>query len=98
MTRVCAVPGCAVLSDRTRCPGHERVYQQARNRQPARAAYQDPAYRRIPLGGVCWLCGQPGADTRDHVVALAAGGTNDPSNIRPAHRACNSRRGASTDG
>lgn len=57
-----------------------------------REAYRDPAYKAIPVGGVCHLCGLPGADTRDHVVPLAAGGTNDSSNIRPAHRSCNSRK------
>jgi len=42
---------------------------------------------------VCWLCGYPGADTLDHVVPVSRGGTNDPANLRPAHRGCNSDRG-----
>jgi len=42
--------------------------------------------------GVCWLCGYPGADTADHVVPRAHGGSDDPSNLRAAHRACNSAR------
>ena len=35
---------------------------------------------------VCWLCGRPGADSVDHLVALKDGG--DPyarSNLAPAH-------------
>jgi hypothetical protein len=36
-------------------------------------------------GGICWLCGHPGADTVDHVRPLAEGGTNDPANLRAAH-------------
>lgn len=43
--------------------------------------------------GMCWLCGVMGADTIDHVVPLTRGGDNEPSNLRPAHRACNSRKG-----
>lgn len=47
-------------------------------------------------GTVCWLR-LPGvctfhATTKDHIVPLAAGGTNDLANLRPACRACNSRR------
>ncbi len=34
---------------------------------------------------ICWLCGRPGADTVDHVIPIADGGSNDPSNLRPAH-------------
>jgi 5-methylcytosine-specific restriction endonuclease McrA len=56
--------------------------------------YDDPAYKAIPLGGTCWICGLPGADTRDHVIPISHGGTNHPANIRVAHRSCNSKRGA----
>ncbi len=45
----------------------------------------------------CHWCGQPftGEDpaTADHIVPRARGGTNDLSNLVPAHRSCNSRRG-----
>ena len=37
-------------------------------------------------GDVCWMCGRPGADTVDHYpVSLKDGGTNELSNLRPAH-------------
>lgn len=36
-------------------------------------------------GGVCHLCGHPGADAADHVIPLAHGGVDDLSNLRPAH-------------
>jgi 5-methylcytosine-specific restriction protein A len=42
--------------------------------------------------GICWLCGQPGADQVDHKVNRAAGGTDDPDNLAPAHRACHLRK------
>lgn len=36
----------------------------------------------------CWMCGAP-ADQIDHVKPLAKGGSNWPSNLRPACGACN---------
>lgn len=44
-------------------------------------------------GGKCWMCGKP-ANSFDHVIALASGGTDWPSNQRPACIPCNSRKGA----
>lgn len=38
-------------------------------------------------GTVCHLCGHPGADVADHVVALSAGGPDTEANLRPAHQA-----------
>ena len=55
-------------------------------------------------GFACWLCGGPvdmSADpcsdmfaSLDHVVPRSRGGSDDPSNLRCAHRLCNSLRGA----
>ena len=45
-------------------------------------------------GGICWLCELPGADTADHIVPRSKGGHHGDSNLRAAHRVCNSRRGA----
>jgi hypothetical protein len=36
-------------------------------------------------GGVSWLCGGPGATSADHVVALADGGSNFPTNLGAVH-------------
>lgn len=48
-------------------------------------------------GGVCHICKKP-ADLDDfhvdHMFPLAAGGTNDPSNLAVSHPACNIRKGA----
>lgn len=55
-------------------------------------------------GYVCWLCGtpidatlqapdDPRGPSVDHVVPLVLGGSDDLSNLRPAHFSCNSRRG-----
>jgi 5-methylcytosine-specific restriction endonuclease McrA len=51
----------------------------------------------------CRICDQPVdtsdpngdlAPSLDHVVPRSQGGTHDDDNLRCAHRACNSRRGA----
>ncbi len=48
-------------------------------------------------GWVCCICGltiAPGDESLQHLVPRAHGGSNDPSNLRPAHRLCNSQLGA----
>lgn len=47
---------------------------------------------------ICHLCGLPGADTVDHIIplSLAPELAHDISNLRPAHRTCNSRKGNKT--
>lgn len=39
-------------------------------------------------GGICYRCGQPGADQCDHVVAVADGGSHELDNLAAAHGAC----------
>ena len=41
----------------------------------------------------CYRCGQP-AESVDHIVPVALGGTDDLDNLRPACVSCNSRDGA----
>lgn len=36
-------------------------------------------------GDICWLCGQEGADTIDHLLMVSQGGSNTIENLRPAH-------------
>lgn len=40
------------------------------------------------FGGKCWMCGVKATDT-DHVKPLSKGGSNWPSNFRPACQTCN---------
>jgi 5-methylcytosine-specific restriction endonuclease McrA len=47
-------------------------------------------------GGRCWICGELGATTVDHVIPRHHGGTDHPANLRAAHATCNYRRGART--
>jgi hypothetical protein len=36
-------------------------------------------------GDICWLCGNEGADTIDHLEMITSGGDNSIQNLRPAH-------------
>jgi 5-methylcytosine-specific restriction endonuclease McrA len=56
-----------------------------------------PAMRKAVwsrYGRICYLCGMKGADTIDHIVPIVKGGTNDISNLRPAHEKCNKDKGS----
>lgn len=64
---------------------------------------QERNKRILAASDVCHICGHPGADEVDHVQALARGGSEDMSNLRPAHGAkpcdtcgeqCNRSKGA----
>ena len=44
-------------------------------------------------GYTCTYCGSKDDLTIDHLVARAAGGTNDESNLMTSCRSCNSRKG-----
>lgn len=54
--------------------------------------------RRQILEGndICWLCGKPGSDTVDHILPLSKFPelAHDLGNLRPAHKSCNSKKGA----
>ena len=76
-----------------RAPGRRRVAR-------LRAAERD-GYRRAAIfardGWRCWLCGRALDEetaTIDHVVPIAAGGSDTATNVRAACRDCHSRRGA----
>lgn len=86
----------------SRCPTCAQAHDQRRDQRRGTAAQRGYGYRWQRLsqqvierdGGICHLCGKPGADTADHVTPKASGGSDDPSNLRAAHRACNSAKGA----
>lgn len=76
-----------------RCP---RCASRHRTDIPCWASHYATAKSRECLnvkGRICWLCGQPGANTADHRTPRAKGGTDELANLMPAHRGCNSRRG-----
>jgi 5-methylcytosine-specific restriction endonuclease McrA len=42
--------------------------------------------------GICWICGELGADTADHIVRVRDGGDDSLENLRAAHhQPCNTR-------
>ncbi len=74
--------------------------RQARNEKARKLRSREVIFDRD--GYVCWLCHtltQPASyylhplhPTVDHVIPQAHGGDHSPSNLRTAHRICNSRR------
>lgn len=77
---------CTKLTPGTRCPGHQRRYEQGRRptgwqRYPAQ--YQANRTTTLAASRTCWLCGHDGADQADHVVARQHGGGH--GQLRPAH-------------
>lgn len=39
-------------------------------------------------GGICYLCGQPGAGEVDHLIPASRGGNDDDSNLAAVHKRC----------
>ena len=70
---------------------HARI---ARKRgAPGRATPEQMTARWNYFGGRCWMCFAP-AEQFDHVIPLSRGGTNWPSNLRPACALCNQKKWA----
>ena len=98
--RPCTTPGCPTLVTSGHCARHQRPAWQHTTPTPALSGRP---WRRTKAaviardGGICWLCELPGADTADHVIARARGGSNDPANLRAAHRRCNERKANGAD-
>lgn len=44
--------------------------------------------------GICALCGNFGANSADHKLARAFGGTDELSNLQAVHQACNAAKAA----
>lgn len=69
-----------------------RIERKALRRNEVTSVVRREVYERF--GSRCYLCGDEGADTIDHVVPLIKGGSNDIKNLRPAHALCNKEKGA----
>lgn len=95
-------PLCAI------CRRTRRLEHSARKNFRRRSARQGEPYTLTEIAGRdnwrCHLCDDlvdaalmsphPMSASRDHLVPLSLGGVDEASNVRLAHRVCNSRRGA----
>jgi 5-methylcytosine-specific restriction endonuclease McrA len=76
---------CGTLGPRARCLHHPKRGGSSRwRRLVAEVVERD--------GGVCHLCGLPGATSADHVVPVSRGGRDELANLRAAHLSCNLAR------
>lgn len=83
---------CGTPSTSTRCTRCTRQRERRRGSSTARGyTSQWQRTARQHYGQPCHWCGRP-ADTADHLVPKAKGGTDDEANIVPACRSCNSSR------
>lgn len=95
LRRVCLYPNCGRITEpgQNRCPAHPKP-PVSRHRQ-----YRQLRERLIAQHPYCHICRRPFDNPNDppvidHVQPRAYGGTDDPSNLKPAHRSCNGRKGA----
>jgi HNH endonuclease len=104
LVRHCIEPRCPfpAVAGRARCQTHEAVLQRAKwLRNPNR----DIGYRRLKRSVVlqvpCAICGEAithfghdgASHTCDHITPWSEARDNDPSNLRHAHKSCNSSQG-----
>lgn len=59
-----------------------------------RRHHDGSVFVKFGISGPCVYCGTPYADTVDHVLAQAKGGTDDPANLVSACSQCNSAKGS----
>ena len=84
----CTAPGCANLKPCTVHPprGWAKNRRRARGIALSGSAEQARAQRIIRRDrGICYVCGKPGADQADHVVARSNGGPDTDENMRAIH-------------
>lgn len=93
--RLCAEAGCGTLVQGGRCPAHRRQ-SWARTDEGGRIRGRRLQQLRRDLlasSPLCVRCRSVGlvtpATIRDHIVALALGGTEDPSNVQTLCSDCN---------
>ncbi len=71
---------------------HEHSRTERRRKLEVRHTWREWEELLDKFEGICAYCKTAKADTRDHVVPISNGGTDDIENILPACRSCNSRK------
>jgi 5-methylcytosine-specific restriction endonuclease McrA len=84
MTTICSVPGC--LNDAIRAAGRCAEHQRSKQRPGSTSQCRRRRARAIERdGGICWICGLPGADSADHVLRHRDGGGIQLDSSKAAH-------------
>lgn len=81
--KVCASPGCPVLTEASRCPDH-RPAAWSKSSSSSRSLPRDWNDRRARVlerdGHACYVCGRPAVEV-DHLLPRTAGGGDELSNL-----------------
>lgn len=88
-SKVCPEPSCYRID----CSIHTERARSTRSRSGSR---EQRLARFVLLRdkGMCYLCGQGGAQEADHVHELQHGGADHPSNMRAVHIDCHKAKTA----
>lgn len=94
---ICSYVGCGLLSGETRCDKHRRRYDTRDDRaSPSKRGYdrRHASRRRIVLARdpICMICRRRPSEHADHIVPLAAGGSNDLANYQGLCSQCHGRK------
>lgn len=74
--------------------GHGSRCDDCTPRNGSTRAYRTQRARILKHDAHCYICGAPATQT-DHVVPVARGGTDHPSNLKPICWPCNRAKAAS---
>lgn len=89
---------CGELSPKSRCPKHRPDHRLTRTQRGLGSEHDKMRRLVVRPDSLCHWCGRPATVndplTADHLIPRAHGGTSTRENLVPAHRSCNSRRGA----
>lgn len=82
---ICVEPGCHELKP---CPTHRKAWAPGQKAKTGRSGWDSQRRNARVLRRhrtICHVCGRPGGDQVDHVLALALGGADTDDNLRPIH-------------
>ena len=86
--RRCPATGCTNLIRHDKyCPDHTQIWAGSdRGKRTSHSSWRSLRERILERDNwTCYLCGRPGADTVDHIISVARGGTDDPANLAAVH-------------